>query len=143
MAASNSRRTAVILAVSSSARSASCLRMESVQSRPRASRAESRGQKSQADIQTACAEAVKKGALQKAPPSDPIGWVLHQYIEIAAELGLVEAATAVQARLAKDFRNLIHPGRAINKQEVCDRGTALSANAAVELVSRDLRARFP
>jgi hypothetical protein len=46
--------------------------------------------------------------------------------------------TAQQARLGKDFRNLIHPGRASRLGKICDRGTALSALAAVEHVVRDL-----
>ena len=95
------------------------------------------------DLQSACSSAVSKRALTKSPPADPLEWDLHQYIEIAAQLGLIEGDTTVQARLAKDFRNLIHPGRALRKQQDCDRGSALAANAAVELVARDLRLRFP
>jgi hypothetical protein len=64
-------------------------------------------------------------------------------VEVAEELALIEPDTAKQTRLAKDFRNLIHPGRSIRKQHACDRGTALATTAAVELVSRDLQARFP
>jgi hypothetical protein len=43
-----------------------------------------------------------------------------------------------QADLARDFRNLIHPGRAQRTGADCDRGTALTALAAIELVVRDL-----
>jgi hypothetical protein len=68
-------------------------------------------------------------------------WVLHQYIEVAAELKLITAETATQCRLAKDFRNLIHPGRAQRLAQVCNRGTALSAMAAVEHVVNDLTPR--
>jgi hypothetical protein len=35
--------------------------------------------------------------------------------------------------------HLIHPGRAIRIGQACDRGTALSALAAVELIARDLK----
>jgi len=65
-------------------------------------------------------------------------WGLHQYIEVAAELNVITADTATQCRLAKDFRNLIHPGRAQRLAQVCNRGTALSAVAAVEHVVNDL-----
>ena len=72
-----------------------------------------------------------------------IRWGLHQFVEVAEELALIEPDTAKQTRLAKDFRNLIHPGRSIRTQQACDRGTTLAAGAAVELVSRDLHVRFP
>jgi len=65
-------------------------------------------------------------------------WNLAAYIEVAAELKLIKEDTANQARLAKDFRNLIHPGAVIRLGKGCDRGTALSALAGVELVIRDL-----
>ncbi|HYD50450.1 MAG TPA: hypothetical protein VEB21_18995 [Terriglobales bacterium] len=69
---------------------------------------------------------------------DPVGWHLHEYIEVAAELDLIKPDTAKQARLAKDFRNLIHPGRAQRLKQKCDRATALSAVAAMEHVVGDL-----
>ncbi len=89
-------------------------------------------------VQSACANTVPK--IQQP---DPLYWDLHKYVEVAEQLKVIEPDTAKQVRLAKDFRNLIHPGRAIRTQQSCDRGTALAANAAVELVARDLTARFP
>jgi len=65
-------------------------------------------------------------------------WHLPDYIEAAVELKLLRERTANQARLAKDFRNLIHPGRSIRLGEICNRGTALGAVAAVELVIEDI-----
>lgn len=65
-------------------------------------------------------------------------WHLPNYIEAAAELKLVEEPTAIQARLAQDFRNLIHPGRSVRLGQICNRGTAFGAVAAVELVIEDL-----
>lgn len=65
-------------------------------------------------------------------------WHLLDYIETAAELDLLGDRTANQARLAKDFRNLIHPGRSVRLGESCNRGTALGAVAAVELVIEDI-----
>jgi len=69
---------------------------------------------------------------------DPLNWGLHEYVEVAEQLALISPETAKQARLARDFRNLIHPGRTIRSQQTCNRGTALATNAAVELVSLDL-----
>jgi hypothetical protein len=65
-------------------------------------------------------------------------WDLSQYIEVALALKIISESTAAQARLAKDFRNLIHPGREKRTKMLCDRGTARSAAAAVDLVIRDL-----
>ena len=69
---------------------------------------------------------------------DPNSWGLDGYIKVARHLALIEDETVTQADLAREFRNLIHPGRAARLAKVCDRGTALSALAAVELVVRDL-----
>jgi hypothetical protein len=71
-------------------------------------------------------------------PKDPNGWVLDGYIKNAKSLGLIEDETAKQADIAREFRNLIHPGRAARLAKACDRGTALSALASVELIVRDL-----
>lgn len=95
-----------------------------------------------ADIRRACADAVSAGRLNKMPEPDPLWWGLHEFTEVAEQLRLLESGTAIQVRLGKEFRNLIHAGRAIRTQRTCDRGTALAANAAVEFVSRDLAARF-
>jgi len=71
----------------------------------------------------------------------PENWDLSQFIEAATLLGLIKPETGEQAARAKNFRNLIHPGRAQRMSESCDRGTALAALAGVELVSRDLQSR--
>jgi hypothetical protein len=58
--------------------------------------------------------------------------MLHEYVEVAAHLKLIENDTAKLVRLAKDFRNLIHPGLAIYDQQLrsrfrLDAGAALAA----------------
>jgi hypothetical protein len=45
------------------------------------------------------------------------------------------------ARLARNYRNLIHHGRAIRLGEACDQGTAHIAIGAVDHVIRDLESR--
>ena len=65
-------------------------------------------------------------------------WDLHEYTEVAAQLGIIKADTAAQVRLARTVRNLIHPGRAQRLGQKADRFTALSALAAVEGIARDL-----
>lgn len=77
--------------------------------------------------------------ITKTPDPNPERWDLHEYTEVAAHLQLIKPETAAQVRQARNFRNLIHPGRAARLGQTCDRGTALAAIAAVELVVRDLR----
>jgi hypothetical protein len=91
--------------------------------------------------------AIQRHPLQDTAPGRPNKaiekWDLHEYAIVARALGLISDATLKQTMLAKDFRNLIHPGRAQRLGQVCDRGTALSALAAVEHIARDLSARTP
>jgi hypothetical protein len=79
------------------------------------------------------------GALAAKPAGQPDHWNLSQFIDVAEALNFIKRDTATQARLAKDFRNLIHPGRTQRTAQSCDRGTALTALAAVELAVRDLK----
>jgi len=65
-------------------------------------------------------------------------WSLHDFVEVSEELGVIGLGTATLTRLAKDYRNLIHPGRAQRLGQVCNRATALSAVAALEHVINDL-----
>jgi hypothetical protein len=74
-------------------------------------------------------------------PSSPESWDLIHYVEVARALTEISENTATQARLAKDFRNLIHPGRERRQRMRANRGTALSVAAAVEQVIGDLSAR--
>lgn len=71
-------------------------------------------------------------------PDDLDKWNLHYLIEVALVLNLITDPTASECRIAKDFRNLVHPGREVRKGQTCDRGTALSAIAAMEHVIRNL-----
>jgi hypothetical protein len=84
--------------------------------------------------QTGPVTGVKTGA-----KGSPEGWTLAQLIEAAEMRGLIKSETALQCSQARDFRNLIHPGKSQRLSVTCDRGTALAALAAAELVSRDLK----
>jgi hypothetical protein len=66
-------------------------------------------------------------------------WVLDDLTKVAIALGMTSKEAASSRLLAKDFRNLIHPGKAIRLSAVFDRGTALAAATAVELVAREIR----
>jgi hypothetical protein len=72
------------------------------------------------------------------PNSDFDRWMLHHYIEVAAHLNVIKVDSAAAVRLAQNFRNLIHPGRAARLKQTCDRATAYSAIGALEHVIRDL-----
>lgn len=89
-------------------------------------------------IQNTISILVNSGQLKNKPDKNPERWFFFELIEVAASLKLIKPDTATQARLGKDFRNLIHPGRAARLGLACDRGTALSALATVELIARDL-----
>ncbi|KRP90030.1 hypothetical protein AOQ73_25365 [Bradyrhizobium pachyrhizi] len=78
--------------------------------------------------------AMTKGA--KGPPEN---WMLAHLIEAAELLSQIKPETAQQCRQAKDFRNLIHPGKSQRLAVSCDRGTALAALSGAELVARDLQ----
>jgi hypothetical protein len=90
------------------------------------------------DITTAITALRSKGTLGRQPNAHLERWDLHEYTETAAHLGVIEPDTATETRLAKEFRNLIHPGRVQRLAQECDRGTALSCVAALEHVVRDL-----
>jgi hypothetical protein len=89
-------------------------------------------------VPAAVSALVANSTLRQRPPSDLEQWVLHQYIEVAANLGTIKPDTATAARLAKDFRNLIHPGRAQRLGQTCDRGTAQVCVGALDHVVTDL-----
>jgi len=92
-----------------------------------------------AKIPTAIAALVANHTLTTAPPTKLEDWGLHHYTEVAAHLGIITAETAIEVRLAKNFRNLIQPGRSQRLGQKCDRGTALSSVAVLEHVVRDLK----
>jgi hypothetical protein len=92
----------------------------------------------------AVAAAVRAKDLHKEPgQAQPEQWNFAELIEVALHLKCIEEQTAQQARLGKDFRNLIHPGRAARLKKKCDRGTAHAALAAVEFVARDIGRKGP
>lgn len=81
---------------------------------------------------------ISNNVLKKNPGTALENWGLQSFIEVSAEIKIINTQTAQQARLAQGFRNLIHAGRELRLKQRCDRGTALSAVAAIEHVIRDL-----
>jgi hypothetical protein len=89
-------------------------------------------------IETSIKSLVSKNTLNKATGNNLDNWSLHPLIEVSADIRLIKEETATQTRIARDFRNLIHPGVSVRKKIVCNRGTALSALAGLEHVINDL-----
>ena len=77
------------------------------------------------------------GMRRNAKPS-PEEWTLEDYITAADLRKWIKTDTTSQSRLAQNFRNLIHPGRAVRLAQASDRGTALGALAAVHLIVANL-----
>lgn len=78
------------------------------------------------------------GKMKKKPHSSLDHWELHQYIEVAGHLELLSEDTCNAAQLARNFRNLIHPGRAARLAQSCNSATAYSAIGALGHVIADL-----
>jgi len=96
-------------------------------------------QRTTAEIQNAIVDLKSKSVSIKSRATNLEDWMLYELIEVSEELKIITTDTTKQARLAKDFRNLIHPGRNIRLGQICNRGTALSAVAAVEHVIEDIK----
>jgi hypothetical protein len=67
---------------------------------------------------------------------------LDDLIRTAAEEGSISPESAKQAHLARDARNLIHPGKVARSGTSCDKSTALVAFAAVYSVANELNRAF-
>lgn len=65
---------------------------------------------------------------------------LADLIQLAADNRIVDATAQQQALLAKDARNLIHPGKALRSGQECNKATSLTALAAVYRVIDQLKA---
>jgi hypothetical protein len=64
---------------------------------------------------------------------------LSELIDVVANENSISADSAKQAHLARDARNLIHPGKIARSGASCDKSTALAAFAAVYRVASDLK----
>jgi len=96
-------------------------------------------QRKPSDVTSVVANLVAAKTLKQKPRANIEDWFLPELREVATELKVIKGDSAAQARLAKDYRNLIHPGRTQSLGQVCDRGTALAAVAALERVVTDLK----
>jgi hypothetical protein len=96
----------------------------------------------------AALEALLLWAVKQTPLASPSKRPLDQLhlndlIGLAASNGVLDAGTEQQANLAKDARNLVHPGKALRSGDACSKATALAALAAVYRVIEQLKSRSP
>jgi hypothetical protein len=94
------------------------------------------------EVKSAVDRLVVKGVFGR-PKGDPKYWDLYHYAEVAAELKAVEEDTVQLVRLARNYRNLIHPGKVERLGQACNRATAMTAISALDRVVEDLTKRFP
>lgn len=89
--------------------------------------------------QSAAGTLASGGARDNAKSFDKL--FLAELIERAAEIGLISGETRNQVRLAKDARNLVHPGKAARSGASCSEATALTGLAGLYRVIDDLARR--
>jgi hypothetical protein len=92
----------------------------------------------------AALEALLLWALKRAPiskiPKKPLEELhLADLIRYAADNVVISEDSERQASLAKDARNLIHPGKALRSGEACNKTTALTAITAIYRVIDELK----
>lgn len=81
---------------------------------------------------------VEVTGLGSKPSGQLEDWKLRQMIEVARQLGIIEEPTKKLAELARDVRNLVHPGQVLKSRSDCDKATSQTVAAAIEAVVRDI-----
>lgn len=72
-----------------------------------------------------------------------VSWNLFAYTETAHHIKLISANTKDELLPARNYRNLIHPAKALREKANCDRGTAFVSTGALEHVILDLKKNLP
>ena len=90
------------------------------------------------EIENAVIALISRGDFRQKPRPDPLNWHLPEYLRVAEELKVIGPKTKEQALLSADFRNLVHPGKALRDQITCDRAATYSVLAGLEHVIKDL-----
>jgi hypothetical protein len=80
----------------------------------------------------------KATASSKASSKPLTQWDLHNLLDVAIDLGLINPGAAVLAKGIKDYRNLIHPGKEIRTKFHVGSEEATISRQFLELVIRDL-----
>ena len=83
--------------------------------------------------------ALKRVKLREMPKRPLDEMALAELIRLAVKNQVIDEASERQASLARDARNLIHPGKALRSGEACNKTTALTALTAVYRVIDELK----
>jgi hypothetical protein len=78
--------------------------------------------------------------VRKKAEKSPDEMVLAELIDEAMDKRSISGGAAKQAHLARDARNLVHPGKVARSGIACDKATALSAFAGLYRIASELRA---
>jgi len=84
---------------------------------------------------------VKAKSSSKAISGPLARWDLHDLLEVAIDLALINPGAAVLAKGIKDYRNLIHPGKEIRTKFHVGSEEAAISRQFLELVIRDLSSK--
>ena len=77
-----------------------------------------------ADISRTMTTLMVKGVFRHRPPRGRDDWNFRHFIEVSGDLDVIKANTVTAANLARDFRNLIHPGKAASRNSALRLGRA-------------------
>jgi hypothetical protein len=80
---------------------------------------------------------------RRQPPADLRLWSFAEYIGVGAELQIIGPKTSQALDLLKEYRNLIHPGRAERLKDANTRGNTTLAVGAMLMLVDDLRKGAP
>ena len=83
--------------------------------------------------------ALKRVSLTEVPKRPLEELHLGDLIRLAVKSRVIDESSEQLASLAKDARNLIHPGRALRSREACNKTTALTALSAVYRIIDELK----
>jgi hypothetical protein len=71
-----------------------------------------------------------------------LGMDLYPLIELSKENGLISQSTKELSTVIKNYRNLIHPGREIRKNEKFDYDTAVVAKSLLNIILKEIRENY-
>lgn len=85
---------------------------------------------------------ITSAQIPKGTARDMLLWHIKELVAVASELEIISPATVIACGLAREFRNLIHPGRRDRLGQECNLATALTAAGAMTHVIVDLESHF-
>ena len=67
---------------------------------------------------------------------------LYKLIELAKDIKLISQSTKDLSTVIKNYRNLIHPGREVRKNETFDFNTAVVAKSLLNIIVKEIRENY-